>query len=132
MRTAACLSVLVVSAMTVLSAPARASLLPQIEAARQLGTQAHLTSLPVTKHYVEVAPGVYVAVKGEKERRQVRFARWVDGLRGDRQAVYETEGFPTHHFYETAAGDRTEQWVYTERGLVFVFRGDVLTDVRGY
>lgn len=132
MRTAAILLVLVASTMTVRSVPARASLLPQLDAARQLATQTHLSALPATKHYVEVTPGVYIAVKGEKERRQVRFARWADGLRGDRQAIYESEGFPTHRYYETASGDRREDWVYPDQGLIYVFRGDTLTDVRGY
>ena len=132
MRTAAFLLGFVLLTMTVPSPPARASLLPQIQEARQLSVEANLASLPVTKHYVEVAPGIYVAVKGAKERRQVRFARWVDGLQGDREAVYEAEGFPTHRHFETQAGDRTEHWVYPERGLVYVFRGDVLADVRRY
>ena len=131
MRTAAIrFAAMALAVATLPLAAAQASLLPQIDAARQYRLEAGLSELPISKHYVQVAPGVWVAVKGEKERRQVRFARWLDGLTGDRLAVYEIVGFPTNRHFENYAGDRTEHWIYADLGLLYVFRGDVLVDVR--
>lgn len=76
------------------------------------------------KHLVEVEPGVYLAVRGKRERRQVRHARWVEMLEGDRKSVFNKLGAPTHRFYETTAGIRTETWIYPRHHVKFVFRGD--------
>ena len=131
MRTAAIrLTVMALAMVPLPLASAWASLLPQIDAARQYRLEAGLSELPISKHYVQVAPGVWYAVKGEKERRQVRFARWLDGLTGDRLAVYEIVGFPTNRHFENYAGDRTEHWLYADLGILYVFRGDMLVDVR--
>ncbi|HYV50555.1 MAG TPA: hypothetical protein VE910_01530 [Dongiaceae bacterium] len=113
-----------------LHSPAESSLLPQIDQARQYAAQAGLGSLPISKHYVEMAPGVFQAVRGEKERRQVRFARWVDGLSGDRLAVYDAVGFPTNRHFENYGGDRTEHWLYADLGALYIFRDDVLIETR--
>jgi hypothetical protein len=130
MRRTAALLVAPALAGLFVSHPAQSSVLPQIEAARQYAAQAGLSTLPVSKHYVEVAPGVFQAVRGEKERRQVRFARWLDGLSGDRRAVYDAVGFPTNRHFENYAGDRTEHWLYADLGVLYVFRDDVLIEIR--
>jgi hypothetical protein len=113
-----------------ISAPARASLLPQIQEARALQEQQGAWTRTLTKHYVEVKPGVKVAVRGARERRQVRFARWVESLTGDRLAVFEAAGFPLYRHRETAGGDRTELWTYPEEGRVYVFRDEDLVEIR--
>ena len=132
MRTAACLFLPALAGLVLHSAPAESSLLPQIDRARQSAAQAGLGSLPISKHYVEMAPGVFQAVRGEKERRQVRFARWLDGLSGDRLFVYNSVGFPTNRHFENYAGDRTEHWLYADLGALYIFRDDVLIEVRTF
>jgi len=130
MRTAAFCLVPALAGLLLHSVPAESSLLPQIDAARRYAAQAGLESLPISKHYVEMAPGVFQAVRGEKERRQVRFARWLDGLSGDRLAVYDAIGFPTNRHFENYGGDRTEHWLYADLGALYIFRDDVLIEVR--
>ena len=110
--------------------PAQASLLPQIEAARELEAIRGAEPPTLTKHYVEVAPGERVAVHGAKERRQVRFARWVDSLSGDRLAVYQAEGFPRHRLLSNTGGVRTETWRYPDGGRLYVFRDGTLIEAR--
>lgn len=73
-------------------------------------------------HGVEVAPGIYVRVKGPNERRRVRYALWTQGLSGDRREVYQGEGFPPFRHYENFAGDRTEHWSYPGSHTTYVFR----------
>lgn len=109
----------------------RASVLPQIAAALEVKAEGEGTpGVPVLrKHYLEVEPGVFVAVKGERERRQVRFARLIQSLSGDRLAVYEKEGFPTFRHREREAGIRTIHWTYAEKGVTYVFRDDRLVSV---
>ena len=132
MRTAAFCLVPALAGLLLHSAPAESSLLPRIDEARRYAAQAGLESLPISKHYVEMAPGVVQAVRGEKERRQVRFARWLDGLSGDRLFVYNSVGFPTNRHFENYAGDRTEQWLYADLGALYIFRDDVLIEVRTF
>ena len=132
MRTAACFVLPALAGLLLHSTPAGASLLPQIDQARQYAAQAGLSALPISKHYVEMAPGVVQAVRGEKERRQVRFARWLDGLSGDRRAVYDAVGFPTNRHFEDYAGDRTEHWLYADLGVLYIFREDVLIQTRTF
>jgi hypothetical protein len=112
-------------------APAHAGgLLPRIDVALENAQAAEVSYDPLSKHYVEVSPGIFIAVKGMKERRQVRFARWTEGLDGDRLEVYLAEGFPTHRHFESDLGARTEHWSYPARGLTYVFRDGILIDVR--
>jgi len=132
MRTAALLCLPALAGLLLHSAPAESSLLPQIDRAREYAAQAGLSSLPISKHYVEMAPGVVQAVRGEKERRQVRFARWLDGLSGDRRFVYDSVGFPTNRHFENYGGDRTEQWLYADLGALYIFRDGVLIEVRTF
>lgn len=103
-------------------APAAASVLPSVHAAEKAGTT-------LGKHYVEVSPGVWVAVKGERERRQVRFARLVAFWSPDQKMVAEKKGFPFHR-WRNLEGDRlTETWFYpdTNRQFVFDAEGRLLT-----
>jgi hypothetical protein len=94
--------------------PAAASVLPAVDAAGKAGTT-------LGKHYVEVSPGVWVVVKGERERRQVRFARLVAFWSPDQKMVAENKGFP-HHRWRNLEGDRlTETWFYPETNKQFVF-----------
>lgn len=93
---------------------AAASILPAVEASRS-------RSLGLAKHYVEVAPGVRMAVKGERERRQVRYARLVNSWSADQQSVAATAGFPYHRFRELAGSRLTETWFYPDQNLQYVF-----------
>jgi hypothetical protein len=105
------------AALIALMSPApnsSASVLPAVDAAEKAGTT-------LGKHYVEVSPGVWVAVKGERERRQVRFARLVAFWSADQKMVAEKKGFPFHR-WRNLEGDRlTETWFYPETNRQFVF-----------
>ena len=71
-----------------------------------------------------VSPGVFVLAKGMKQRRQVRFARWLALLDSDRLAVYQAEGFPVWRHRENYSGSRTEHWTYPDRKITYVFNED--------
>lgn len=123
----------VAAALVILSCPiaSRASILPQIKEAEALKAKmgSSLTTPVLSKHYVEVQKGVFVAVKGARERRQVRFARLVEAWQGDRRAVYEREGFPTFRYRELEAGVTTEHWTYPGKQVTYTFQGDRLLSV---
>jgi hypothetical protein len=127
------LSAAAAAALLVVSSPVSspASILPQIKDANATEAQQEAPVLvpALRKHFVEVSPGIYVAVKGERERRQVRFARLLKSLSGDRLEVYEREGFPTFRHRELEAGIRTEHWTYAGENVTYVFRGDRLVSV---
>lgn len=112
--------------------PARASLLRQIDRARDWRAAAAEDALALpargilTKHSVETAPGTRVAVKGSRERRQVRFARWADALAGDRARIHALLGRPPFRHYERSAGDRLEFWTYPGERRMYIFRGNRL------
>jgi len=74
----------------------------------------------------EIAPGIFVAVKGEHERRHVRIARWIEGLRGAPQSVFAEEGMPVYRYRELVDSHLYELWTYPERHLTYVFEGDSL------
>ena len=74
--------------------------------------------------FAEVMPDVYVKIKGERGRRMARFARWNQGLEGDRLLVYMKEGFPYYRHYLNDGGIRTEVWNYRERGVSYIFSKD--------
>lgn len=112
--------------------PSEASALDQIRAGRKTAEAVGVEGPTLTKHYIEVEPGVYFAVKGARERRQVRMARWVDGLEGDRAAVFAAHGMPTFRHQELEAGRTTEIWSYAEGRRTYVFRGDRLLEHRPF
>jgi hypothetical protein len=120
-------------AVVVLSSavPSRASILPQIQKAETLQEEAGaaLNTPALREHYVEVDPGVFVAVKGARERRQVRFARLISMFEGARREVYERKGFPTFRHFERVGGARTEHWSYPDDHVTYVFRGNDLVAV---
>jgi len=74
--------------------------------------------------YAEIMPGVYARMKGKRARRMVRFARWNQGLDGDRLEVYKTVGYPYYRHYELNGSDRTEHWSYREQGITYVFSSE--------
>lgn len=99
------------------AAPAAASALPAVDKAVAAGTT-------LGKHYVEVAPGVWVAIKGERERRQVRFARLVAFWSPDQKLVAEKKGFPFHRWRNLEGERLTETWFYPDSNKQFVFDAD--------
>jgi hypothetical protein len=98
-------------------APAHASAVPAVVAAKAAG-------LTLGKHYVEVSPGVWLAVKGERERRNVRFARLVAFWSLEQKSVAADEGFPHHRWRELYDGRNTETWFYPDRNRQYVFDVD--------
>jgi Ni/Co efflux regulator RcnB len=74
--------------------------------------------------YAEIMPGVYVHLKGKRARRMARFARWNQGLDGDRLEVYRTVGYPYYRHYELNGYERTEHWSYREKGITYVFSSE--------
>ena len=108
------------------AAPVQASLLEQIETALALQEATDGQYGAITKHYIEIAPGVRQAVRGEKERRQVKFFRWVAGLSVDRRAVYDELGYPTERYRERDGDRLTETWRYESTHMSYIFEGDTL------
>jgi hypothetical protein len=108
------------------SAPAGASVLPQIEAALALQEATDGEFGAITKHYIEIAPGVRHAVRGARERNQVKFFLWVTGLSADRRAVYDELGYPTERYRERDGDRVTEYWRYESVHRTYVFEGDTL------
>jgi hypothetical protein len=70
---------------------------------------------------VEVKRGTWVAVKGARERRQVRFARLKDTWSTDHHDVAKEWGFPVFRYREEQAGLRTEVWSYPAAHVEIVF-----------
>jgi len=115
---------------------AEASLLREFEEAIALA-EAGEASVALSKRRVEITTVVY-PVKGEQERKQVRYARWRLLLDGDRRDVYDSQGWPTSRTRVNFAGSVTERWTYPEQHRTYVFEGDrlgahraVLTTRRG-
>jgi hypothetical protein len=90
------------------------SILPGIESARRRDTR-------ISKHYVEVDNGIWMAVKGSRERRQVRFARLIETWSLDQQKIAAKLGFPSFRFREDYAGVITEIWSYPGADKEYVF-----------
>jgi hypothetical protein len=103
---------------------AEASLLRELEEAIAL-VEAGEASVALSKRRVEITTVVY-PVKGEQERKQVRYARWRLLLDGDRRDVYDRQGWPTYRTRESFAGSVTERWTYPEHHRTYVFEGDRL------
>ncbi len=80
----------------------------------------------LSRRLVEVSPDVFAAVKGKHERRHVRIARWIEGLRGAPQTVFAQEGMPVYRYRELVDSHLFEIWTYPERHLSYVFEGDRL------
>jgi hypothetical protein len=101
------------------------SILPGIESARRRDTT-------ISKHYVEVDNGIWMAVKGSRERRQVRFARLIETWSLDQQKVAQKLGFPMYRYREDYAGVTTEIWSYpgADREYVFSVPAGRLVDKR--
>jgi hypothetical protein len=86
----------------------------------------------LTTHYVEVKPGVYLAVRGPSERRRVRIAHWAAVIDGDRRAVYHQLGYPPQRHRENFMDEITEFWTYPDHHVTFVFAGDRLLRTETY
>jgi len=84
-------------------------------------TLARESGLTLGKHYVEVSPGIWVPVKGERERRNVRFARLVAFWSDDQKDVAVDEGFPHHRWRDLYDGHFTETWFYPDVNRQYVF-----------
>jgi hypothetical protein len=105
---------------------AEASILKELEEAIQLVESGTVDrdDVTLTKRVVEVA--VKVSVRGPKERKQVRYARWRLLLEGDQRTVFQSEGWPTYRLREDYAGSATELWTYADRKITYVFQGNRL------
>ena len=73
---------------------------------------------------------VTIDVRGAKERKQVRYARWHLLLSGDRLTVYQREGWPTHRRLEDYAGSKTELWLYDDKHVTYIFKDGNLVGTR--
>lgn len=71
---------------------------------------------------------VSIPVDSAKERKQVRYARLLLLLDGDRLHVYRTEGWPTARRRVDFAGSVTEHWIYDDKHITYVFQGDRLIE----
>jgi len=120
------------AAGTLATSPARAASPAQIEAAAQAPAPEEGDQPALAKHCVEIQPGVFVTVHGARERRMVRYARWIQLLEGDRLAVFEKEGYPLYRHYELDAGRRTEHWTYPKKKITYVFEDGRLLGTRPF
>ncbi len=117
---------LVTLALALLAGSASAYPVPAVQTAKSAG-------LTLGKHYVEVAPGVWVAVKGERERRNVRFARLVAFWSDDQKLVANEQGFPVHRWRDQYDNRLTETWFYPDMNRQFVFNvasGELIRSTR--
>jgi hypothetical protein len=60
--------------------------------------------------------------EGRRERRILRTAQWVAGLRGDMRRIYDTYGGPSTRYREMVMGRVIERWTYLGRGKQFAFQ----------
>lgn len=97
---------------------AAGSILPALDTARRL---ADPKPWDIGKHYVRVGDNVWVAVKGRRERRQVRYSRLWSVWSADQRRTAVELGFPVNRLLEIGAGRETETWSYPERRLRIVF-----------
>lgn len=105
---------LVTLALALMAGQALAYPVPAAQTAKAAG-------LTLGKHYVEVAPGIWVAVKGERERRNVRFARLVAFWSEDQKLVANEQGFPVHRWRDQYDARLTETWFYPDQNRQYVF-----------
>jgi hypothetical protein len=114
----------VVAAVLALSIPPCA-LMESAEASRLPAlNQALSRGWGIGKHYVEVDDGVFVAVRGSRERRQVRFFRLRDGWSSDQSRAADRYGFPVYRYRDLTAGVLTEIWTYPEKDVDVIFDGE--------
>ena len=83
----------------------------------------------LSKHQITTSKGTF-AIKGARERKQVRLAAWNLSLKGDRLRIREEMGYPTYRVYELRSDERTELWTYPHLDRVYVFQGDTLIETR--
>lgn len=112
---------------------AEASLQRQLDRVVDLAKAGKAERVEFRKRQVEVtmrlgATDVRLAygVHGKQERKQVRYANLRLRLAGDRQAVFDSRGWPTYRTLEDYAGQRTERWTYADEKITYVFAGDRL------
>lgn len=94
------------------------SILPAIEAARQ---RTGSTAYDIDKHYVRVGDNAWIAVKGRRERRQVRYSRLWATWSDDQRRVATELGFPVNRLLELETSRTRETWSYPAQGLIIVF-----------
>jgi hypothetical protein len=86
------------------------------------GVAASASSLAVRgRRYVEVTPGVWVAVKPARNWQRERYARLPDTWSPDQRAVARQQGFPVFRMRDLTVGVLTEIWTYPGTRLAFVF-----------
>ena len=120
--------VVAVALLCLLAAPpADASIYKELQQAIRDHQAGVLEEVSFTKKQVSTANGL-LAVKGKKERKQVRKANWYLSLQGDRLRVRETMGHPLYRYYELSMGVRTELWIYPAQDIIYVFQGGKLID----
>ncbi|MDZ4803371.1 MAG: hypothetical protein SGI90_00740 [Candidatus Eisenbacteria bacterium] len=117
---------LVTLALALMAGNATAYPVPAVQTAKAAG-------LTLGKHFVEVAPGVWMAVKGERERRNVRFARLVAFWSPDQKVVANEQGFPHHRWRDQYDNRLTETWFYPNVNRQYVFEvasGELIRSTR--
>ena len=115
-----------------LPSPTTGSILTQIDQAIRLEEKTTPSRPVLYKRSLLIEEQVLMAVKGKRERRQVRAARWRRSLTGDRLEVYLREGFPLYRHFESDSGVRTEHWTYRQKGVSYVFKAGELIQPRPF
>ena len=118
---------------------AEASLQRQLDRIVGLTKAGKAENVELTKRQVALtmrlgATDVHIAygVHGKQERKQVRYANLRLQLAGDRQATFESRGWPTYRTLEDYAGARTERWTYADAKVTYVFAGDRLVRTEAF
>lgn len=71
--------------------------------------------------------------RGKKGRKYIRRLSLRENLTADKLAIYDTYGYTPHRLRFTAAGKRTERWIYHSLGVEYWFDEDSnLIDTRHF
>ena len=84
-------------------------------------------------HYVEVAPGAWLAVWNDREWRNPRCAPLEVYWSDDQKAVASEQGFPHHRWRDLYTNRLTETWFYPDVNRQYVFEvasGELLRSTR--
>jgi hypothetical protein len=62
-----------------------------------------------------------VSVTGKRHRKNLRHLMLAGNLQGDKKKIYHKFGYTPHRLRFDAAGEKTERWIYYQKGLYFLF-----------
>lgn len=79
------------------------------------------STAPLARHRVQVTPGRFLDVRGERNHQQRIVRRLPATWSADQKTSAATYGFPVFRLRELSAGVLTELWTYPEADVQLVF-----------